>query len=89
MGGVDGSRLDVSGLAPRLFAVVQGDEDEQWVAAWGMEFEDHADVAAVSGEFRMLTKDAASSLKYFEEGHEIGTTLVWVNPARPGDSALP
>ncbi|WP_309110297.1 hypothetical protein [Saccharothrix sp.] len=83
------SAFDVSGLAPRLFAVVQSDDEEQWVAAWGMEFEDHAEVAAVSGEFRMLTPGAVNSLKYFEEGHDITTTLVWVNPAQPGGSALP
>lgn len=83
------SGIDVSELAPRLFAVVQGDDDEQWVAAWGMEFEDHAEVAAVSGDFRMLVPAAAGSLKYFDEGLDVRTTLVWVDPAPPGGSALP
>ncbi|CCH27612.1 hypothetical protein ABZ816_07925 [Actinosynnema sp. NPDC047251] len=80
--------IDVDRLAPQLFAVVQQDDEEDWVAAWGMAFEDHAEVASTSGDLRMLTATAESALRYFEEGDEVRTTIVWVTPAAPRASAL-
>lgn len=80
--------IDVDRLAPQLFAVVQQDDEDDWVAAWGMAFEDRAEVASTSGDLRVLTTDAQGALRYFEEGDEVRTTLVWVNPAQPRASAL-
>ncbi len=80
--------IDVAGMAPQLFAVVQQDDEEDWIAAWGMAFEDHAEVATTSGDLRMLTASPESALRYFEEGDEVRTSLVWVDPAQPRGSAL-
>ncbi|MBW4719754.1 hypothetical protein [Saccharothrix obliqua] len=80
--------IDVDRLAPQLFAVVQHDDEEDWIAAWGMAFEDHAEVASTSGDLRMLTASPESALRYFEEGDSVITRLVWVNTARTGGPAL-
>ncbi|MEV0677259.1 hypothetical protein AB0I60_12150 [Actinosynnema sp. NPDC050436] len=80
--------IDVARLAPALFAVVQQDDEEDWVAAWGMAFEDHAEVTSTCGDLRMLTATAEGALRYFEEGARVRTTIVWVTPAQPRASAL-
>ncbi|WP_433267436.1 hypothetical protein ACQPZF_01475 [Actinosynnema sp. CS-041913] len=80
--------IDVARLAPQLFAVVQTDDEDDWVAAWGMAFEDHAEVASTTGDLRMLTASPESALRYFEEGDDVRTSLVWVDPAQPRGSTL-
>ncbi|GAA1338962.1 hypothetical protein [Saccharothrix algeriensis] len=80
--------IDVARHAPRLFAVVQQDDEEDWIAAWGMAFEDRAEVASTAGDLRMLTTSPEGALRYFEEGEDVRTSLVWVNPAEPGAPAL-
>jgi hypothetical protein len=71
----------VADTAPRLFALVQecGERADSWVAAWGMQFEDHVEVVAVHRSLRL-------SLSSAERAHAVlsrlGTMrLVWCSPS--------
>lgn len=72
----------VADIAPRLFAVVQeyGDRVDATCAAWGMAFDDHAEVVGVEG-VRASLRSAENALRYFRCGSHITPRLVWVNPA--------
>jgi len=79
----------VADFAPRLFAIVQeyGEHADGRIAAWGMDFDDHADVVSVEGGVRMTLQAPEKALARFRWGEHITARLVWVNPdARtPGD----
>ncbi|MEW1724471.1 hypothetical protein [Streptomyces sp. NPDC093109] len=70
----------VADSAPRLFAVVQevGDREDGWVAAWGLAFEDRAEVVAGGGGGRMCLPSAEGALRYFGRGGEVRASLYWV-----------
>jgi len=74
--------------APRLFAVVQeyGERVDGRIAAWGMAFDDHADiVSSECGLWRRLTA-AEDALRGFNLGSHVHARLVWFSPdaAAPG-----
>lgn len=63
-----------------LFAVVQeyGERVDAVIAAWGMAFDDHAEV--VAHELRMSVRSPESALRTFAGGPHIRARLVWFNP---------
>lgn len=77
--------------APRLFAVVQeyGERADGRIAAWGMRFEDRADVVSVEGGMRMTLQCPEAALPGFRCDRHVTARLVWVNPdaATPDDDA--
>ncbi|HWE89350.1 MAG TPA: hypothetical protein VG317_07790 [Pseudonocardiaceae bacterium] len=77
----------VADFAPRLFAIVQeyGERVDGKIVAWGMAFEDRADVVGVDGGVRMGLDKPEDALPFFGFGTHIKSRLVWVNP----DAASP
>lgn len=75
----------VADEAPRLFAVVQeyGERVDARIAAWGIAFDDHAEVVARGVQGRLRTPEDA--LRLFNRGSHIRARLVWFNP----DAATP
>jgi hypothetical protein len=75
----------VADEAPRLFAVVQeyGQRADGWIAAWGMAFENHAEVIGVDRGLRMTLQTPENALRVFAWSTHISTRLVWVQPGRP------
>ncbi|MFJ2111856.1 MULTISPECIES: hypothetical protein [unclassified Streptomyces] len=69
----------VTDTAPRLFAVVQeyGVRVDGRVAAWGMAFEDHAEVISVEGHHRMRTVSPDRALRAYRGGAGVVPRLVW------------
>lgn len=65
-------REQVAEEAPRLFAVVEHDPEFQ-VVAWGLEFEDGAQVVSEDGSLRMSLQGPESCLHLFK-----GSELLWV-----------
>lgn len=76
----------VADQAPRLFAVVQeyGERLDGRIAAWGMAFDDHADVVGIGG-VQLSTRSPETALARFVRGDRITPHLVWVNP----DATMP
>lgn len=77
----------VDGEAPRLFAVVQeyreeGASPDGRVAAWGMAFEDHAEVVGVSDGVRMSLRKPDGATRLYGRRPEIAARIVWVEEAR-------
>jgi hypothetical protein len=68
----DEEREWVVAEAPRLFAVVERDPEFQ-VAAWGLAFEDSAQVVSEDGTLRMNLQGPESCLHLFR-----GSELMWV-----------
>jgi len=84
----------VADEAPRLFAVVQeyGDRVDGRIAAWGMAFDDHAEIVSVKRGLRMSLQTPENALRMFKFGSHIRARLVWFNPdaatpAEDGDEA--
>lgn len=77
----------VADCAPRVFAVVQefGERVDAEIAAWGMAFDERAEVVTVDGRMRMRTRSLDNALRAFAWGDEITARLVWVKP----DAATP
>lgn len=73
--------------APRVFAIVEeyGERVDGHIAAWGMAFDDRAEVISVQGGLRMSTRSAESALRGFGFGTRLKPRVVWVNP----DAATP
>ncbi|MFE2498044.1 hypothetical protein [Streptomyces scopuliridis] len=69
----------VADTAPRLFAVVQeyGDRVDGRVAAWGMAFEDHAEVISVEGHRRTRTASHEQALRAYRLGTRVVPQLMW------------
>ncbi|MGH3905992.1 MAG: hypothetical protein ACRDTE_17690 [Pseudonocardiaceae bacterium] len=72
----------VADEAPRLFAVVQeyGERVDGRIAAWGMAFDDHAEVVSVGRGMRMSLQAPENALRLFKFGSHIRARLVWFNP---------
>lgn len=72
----------VADEAPRLFAVVQvyGEWVDGWIAAWGMAFEDHAEVVSVGGRTRLSLRSPERAVRGFGRRPDVTAHLVWVNP---------
>lgn len=79
----------VADFAPRLFALVEeeGERLDGSIFAWGMEFEDRAEIVGADGEFRGSFTCADSARLLFS--HRGRMRLVWYNPnaATPRDEA--
>lgn len=73
----------VTDEAPRLFAVVQeyGERADGMIAAWGMAFDDHAEVVSVARGHRMSLQTAENARRMFTSGSHIRARLVWLSPA--------
>lgn len=71
---------DVADEAPKVFAVVQeyGNRVDYRIAAWGIAFDDHAEVVAVDRGMRMRLREPESALRGFAWGSHISSHLVWV-----------
>ncbi|MEV7866042.1 hypothetical protein AB0P17_08050 [Streptomyces sp. NPDC088124] len=69
----------VTDTAPRLFAVVQeyGDRVDGRVAAWGMAFEEHADVISVEGHRRTRAASPEQALRAYRLGTRAVPRLMW------------
>ncbi|MGH3949263.1 MAG: hypothetical protein ACRDSE_09095 [Pseudonocardiaceae bacterium] len=72
----------VADEAPRLFAVVQeyGERVDARIAAWGIAFDDHAEVISIERGLRMSLQTPESALRGFRVGSRIGARLVWFDP---------
>lgn len=72
----------VTDEAPRLFAVVQvyGERVDGQIAAWGMAFEDHAEVVSVDGLTRLSLCSPERAVRRFGRRPDVTARLVWVNP---------
>lgn len=71
----------VTDEAPRLFAVVQeyGKRADGRIAAWGLAFEDYAEVVGVDHGIRVSRCSPDFAARVFTRPH-ITARLVWVNP---------
>ncbi|HEX6351366.1 hypothetical protein [Actinophytocola sp.] len=71
----------VADEAPRLFAVIQeyGERVDAVIAAWGVAFDDHAEI--VAHRLRMSVREPANALRMFHVGNHVRARLVWFNPA--------
>ncbi|WP_244515211.1 hypothetical protein [Actinopolyspora xinjiangensis] len=69
----------VTDTAPRVFAVVReyGERVDAHVAAWGMVFEDHAEVVSVDGTVRMRVSEPERAARRFGFGSHIRARVVW------------
>lgn len=72
----------VADSAPRVFAVVQeyGQRVDARIAAWGMAFDDRAEVVSVERGMRMSLQTAEHAVQGFAWGSHIHPRLVWFNP---------
>ncbi|MDQ3405049.1 MAG: hypothetical protein M3548_16940 [Actinomycetota bacterium] len=76
----------VADEAPRLFAIVQvyGARLDGRIAAWGMAFDDHAEVIGVEGRTHMSLRSPALAVRGFGQLPDVTARLVWVNPDAAG-----
>lgn len=78
----------VAGEAPRLFAVVQeyGERVDGRIAAWGMAFENCAEVVGVDRGLYLSLGSPERAARAFNRRPHITARVVWVNPdaAAPG-----
>ncbi len=65
---------------PRLFAVFQdfGDRVDGRVAAWGIAFDDHAEVIGVDGGPRLNLRSPERAVARFTQKPQITARLVWL-----------
>ncbi|MGH3825041.1 MAG: hypothetical protein ACRDRA_19720 [Pseudonocardiaceae bacterium] len=84
----------VADEAPRLFAVVQeyGERVDGRIAAWGMAFEDSAEIVRVEGGAHVSLQSPERAVRIFTHRPHITARLVWVDAPRTracldGDSA--
>lgn len=75
----------VSDEAPRLFAVVQvhSARVDGRVAAWGMAFEDHAEILGVDADTWISVVSPERAVRRFGRDPGVSARLVWVDPTRP------
>lgn len=75
----------VSDEAPRLFAVVQecGKREDGRIAAWGMAFDDRADVVRCGGGSWLSVSSPDRACRLLGRGPDITARLVWVTPPTP------
>lgn len=72
----------VADEAPRLFAVVQeyGERANGWIVAWGLAFEDYAEVVRLDSTERLTLRSPERAVRLFSHGPHITANLVWVTP---------
>lgn len=72
----------VADHAPRVFAIVQeyGDRVDARIAAWGIAFDDRAEVIDTDGCLRMGLHTPEEALFGFHVGTHIHPRLIWFNP---------
>jgi hypothetical protein len=72
----------VADEAPRLFAVVQeyGERVDGRTAAWGMAFEDHAEVIGVDRGIHVNLGSPEQATRAFNRRPHITARVMWVNP---------
>lgn len=79
----------VADFAPRLFALLEeeGEPVDGRIVAWGMAFENHAEVVGVCGTFRGSCCSADSARQLFSRCGKV--RLIWYDPdaATPDDEA--
>jgi hypothetical protein len=77
----------VADEAPRLFAVVQeyGERVDGRIAAWGMAFDDHAEIINVDDGTSVSLSSPERAAHGFNHRPNITARVVWVNP----DAATP
>ncbi len=70
----------VADFAPRLFALVEetGERLDSRIVAWGMAFEDHAEVTGANRAFRGKFRSADNARQLFSHCGKM--RLVWYNP---------
>jgi hypothetical protein len=73
--------------APRVFAIVQeyGDRIDVRVAAWGMTFDNHAEIVGTDGRTRMSARSPDTALRIFSRQPNTTARLVWPTP----DATIP
>jgi len=78
----------VDELAPRMFAVVQdyGDQEDSRIAAWGLAFEDYAEIVSVDGDLRVSTDSMERAVNSFSQPPDVTARVVWGAP-EPSDRA--
>lgn len=79
----------VADFAPRLFALVeeQGERVDGHIRAWGMAFEDHAEVVGVDRAMKGSFSSAGSAHRLLSRHAKM--RLVWHNPAAtPNDQIV-
>lgn len=69
----------VADSAPRIFAIVQeyGERVDAHIAAWGMAFDDHADVISDDHHTRLSLRTPEQALRHFRFGSHIHSRLVY------------
>ncbi|WP_018686687.1 hypothetical protein [Actinokineospora enzanensis] len=72
----------VADEAPRLFAVVEelDDRTDARIAAWGMAFEDRAEIIRTDGPLRMSLSSPESALNLYANNPRVHPHLIWVDP---------
>ncbi|MDI2032295.1 hypothetical protein QFW96_26995 [Saccharopolyspora sp. TS4A08] len=72
----------VADFAPKVFAIVQeyGDRVDAEIIAWGIAFDDRAEVVDVDGGLRMSLETPERALVAFRSGDAFTEHLVWVDP---------
>ncbi|WP_062217104.1 hypothetical protein [Streptomyces sp. NBRC 109706] len=80
---------------PRLFAVMQvyRENEDAWVAAWGMQFDDgKVEVTSVDGARRLRLGSLRLAACSFRRDPDISARLVWADPdyepTEPAEPAL-
>ncbi|MFD5748772.1 hypothetical protein [Streptomyces sp. NPDC127033] len=70
----------VADTAPRLFAVFheEGQEDDGWVAAWGLAFDDRTEAVTPGGGLRVTTSSPEQVVRHFSRSKGLTAHLVWV-----------
>lgn len=68
--------------APRLFAVVQeyGERVDGRIAAWGLAFEDYADVIGLNHNIYVGLRSPERAVRIFSHHPHITAHVVWVDP---------
>lgn len=72
----------VADSAPHLFAIVAeyGDRVDAAIAAWGMAFDDRAELVATERGLRLTMPTPYEALAVFSLGSHIRTRVVWFDP---------
>lgn len=67
---------------PSVFAVIEelGERVDARIAAWGLDFGDHAEVVTVDFGTRMGLSSPDDALLVFRGGHRTRPRLVWYDP---------
>lgn len=71
--------------APRVFAVVQeyGTRADARIAAWGMAFEDIAEVVGVDRSMHLRLRSPERATRFFQRRPHISAHVVWAKPNAP------